>query len=61
MIIEKGQRFNKRPVKVNKMSSMKQWTHLSWVVELRQTPIDQSQLSVLMIDHYVVRLDIPEK
>ena len=40
---------------------MKQWTPLSWVVELRQTPIDQSQLSVLMIDHYVVRLDIPEK
>ena len=31
---------------------------LPWVVKFGQTPIDQTQLAVLVIDHNVVRLHI---
>ena len=34
-------------------------TDLSWVIEFRQTPIDEPQLSIFMIDHYIMRFDVP--
>jgi len=31
---------------------------LSWVVELSKSPVDETEFSILMINHHIVRLHI---